>query len=277
MNNIIRALRRFVINLTGKNKTIFFLILILICILAICLGIYSQFFYEYSDTDPLMLGIHIGTKKTSEEYTNLKANFSNIFTNELHINSESVRVDKIETSKSIVYTGYNIQNIDENYYNVNLKLPILNINNDVAKNINSSIEERFYDEANKIMRNSKEHVSYNVSYVGYINKDVVSIAIKETAKYGNNPEKVTITTFNYSIPDKKEVTLDKLIELKNTDKETVQKSINTSIKTAYENANAIANEFGTETIFQRNLKDKMYKIDNAKSYFLTDDGYVYIV
>ena len=39
MNNIIRALRRFVINLTGKNKTIFFLILIL----------YNKQMYEVND------------------------------------------------------------------------------------------------------------------------------------------------------------------------------------------------------------------------------------
>ena len=54
-----RALRRFVSSLTGTRKFVFFTVLILVCIVALCLGIYTQFFYKYSDTDPLMLGINI--------------------------------------------------------------------------------------------------------------------------------------------------------------------------------------------------------------------------
>lgn len=275
MNNVTRALRRFVSKLKGKNKAVFFLVLVLICIIAVCIGIYGQFFYKYSDTDPLMLGIHIGPKKTSEEYANLKSNFSNIFTNELHINSESVRIDKIDTTQSAVYTGYTIQNDDENYYHVDIKLPTLNINNTVAKNINGEIKEKFNDTATTIMRKSKEYTIYKVSYVAYINEDEISIAIRETSKYGSKPETTSITTYNYSIPDKKEITLEDLIALKKADSKTVQDTINSTIKTAAQNAEAISQEYGST--FTRNLDDDMYKIENAKSYFLTDDGYVYIV
>ena len=70
-----RAIRRFVDKLNGKNKHFFLLGVVLICIIAVCLGIYIQFFYRYSDTDPLMLGIHIGAQKTAEEYTKLKTEF----------------------------------------------------------------------------------------------------------------------------------------------------------------------------------------------------------
>lgn len=276
MNSISRALRRFVSKLNGKNKVLFFVVLFLICVIAICIGIYSQYFYKYSDTDPLMLGIHIGSKKTLEEYTDLKRNFPNIFKNELHINSENLNnKDKIDSKRSVVYTEYEIQNDDETYYHVNINLPALNLDSDVAKEINAEIKEKFYDTANTIMRSRGEYTIYQVSYVAYVNDMVVSIVIKENAKYGNKAETVNYTTYNYSITEKKELSLDKLITLKGTDRETVQKTVDETIKIAADNASAIAGEY--TTTFVRDINDKMYKIENADTYFLTDDGYVYII
>lgn len=259
----------------SNNRKIFFIIVILICILAITLGIYSQFFYKYSDTDPFMFRIHIGGKKSEEEFTELKSNFLNIFTNEAHVNSESIRIDKIETSQSIIYTGYNIENEDDAYYQVNLKLPILNINNTKAKLINTDIKERFSDEAAKIMRSSSGYTTYNVSYVAYVNENIVSIVIKENVKYGNASEISKIKTYNYNITTNEEVSLEELIKLKGISKDAVQDNINETIKTSHENAKALANEFGAT--INRDPNDSMYKLQNTEVYFLTDDGYVYIV
>ena len=74
-----KALRKFVSTLTGPRKYIFSIVLILICVVSLCIGIYAQFFYKYSDTDALMLGINIGSKKTAEEINVLKSNFNNLF------------------------------------------------------------------------------------------------------------------------------------------------------------------------------------------------------
>ena len=98
-----RAIRRFVSTLHGPKKWIFFIVLALVCIVAICMGIYTQFFYKYVDTDPLMLGINIGSQKTAEEIDILKADFNRLFTNSIVINSENVRVDRIEPSNELVY------------------------------------------------------------------------------------------------------------------------------------------------------------------------------
>lgn len=274
MNSLTRALRRFVNKLTGRNKVIFFIALFLICVVAICVAIYVQFFYKYYDTDPLMLGIHIGAKKTNEEYAKLKANFNGIFTNEVHVNSENLKVDKINTSQNIVYTYNKVQNQDENYYNVDVIIPALNINNEQAKKINSSIIEKFDKKAKEIMTKTEGYTIYKVDYVAYINNGVVSIAIREKSKLGSKGETVTITTYNYSIPNKKEITLNDLIELKKTNKDAVQLSITNSIKAVAEKNNDVAQEYGG---LVRNPDDKMYKVENAKNYFLTDDGYVYIV
>ena len=92
MLEIQRAIRRFVHKLTGKSKLAFFTVVTMVCIIAISIGIYTQYFYKYSETDPLMLGINIGSEKTAEELQLLKAEFNSLFTNSLVKNSENVNI-----------------------------------------------------------------------------------------------------------------------------------------------------------------------------------------
>ena len=276
-----RALRRFVSTLTGPKKYIFFAVLTLICIVAICLGIYTQFFYKYSDTDPLMLGINIGSKKTAEEIDMLKADFNNLFNNSIIINSENVRVDRIEPSRELVYATYNLVNEDENFYSVNAQIPILNVNTDVAKKINAEIKEEYYDRANSIMRKMEGYTVYNVSYASFVNQDILSIVIKASLKEQNKAEKVTVKTYCYSLPDDTLLSINnvlessELLEAKAITLEDIQTTINEDIKKAYNNAKIIAENYGT--LYERDLSSEIYKIENTKNFFLTQDGYIYIV
>lgn len=270
-----RAIRKFVGKLNGKNKYIFFIVVISVCLIAVSLGIYIQFFYKYSDIDPLMIGINIGSQKTAEEYSILKTKFNDLFTNEIKINSENVRVDKIEPSKSLVYTGYNLVNEDENYYSVNAQVPVINIDTQKAKEINGEIKSEFYDKANNIMRQTEKNTVYTVSYIAFVNQDILSIAVKSSLKEEGKSEKVTVKTYNYSIPGEKLLSLKDLIELKDTTEDVVQNTIKTDIKTAYTNAKIIAEEYGT--LYERDLENTMYNIENTNTFFLTQDGYVYIV
>lgn len=270
-----RAIRRFVGKLHGKNKFFFFIGVVLLCIMAICIGIYIQFFYKYSATDPLMLGIKIGAQKTAEEYAILKSEFNNLFTNEIKINSENVRVDKIEPSNDLVYTGYNLVNEDENYYSVNAQVPVINIDTDKVKQINGEIKSEFYDKANSVMRQTENNTVYTVSYASFVNEHILSIVIKSSLKEEGKSEKVVVKTYNYNMVDEKLLSLNDLIELKQTDKEIVQASIKEDIKKAYNNAKIIAEEYGI--LYERDLENSMYKIENTTTFFLTQDGYVYIV
>lgn len=270
-----RAIRRFVSKLNGTNKLIFFIIVILLCVVAICLGIYSQFFYKYSASDPLMLGITVGAEKTAEEYDALRAEFNNLFTNDIKINSENVRVDKIEPSNSLVYTGYNIINNDENFYSVNAQIPVINIDTDKAKEINGQIKSEFYDKANSVMRQSSKNTIYTVSYASFVNQHILSLVVKSSLKEEGKAEKVVVKTYNYNIAEKTVVTLKNLIDLKETTPENVQATIDNEIKEAYNNAKIIAEQYGT--LYERDLKSDIYKVENATTFFLTQDGYIYIV
>lgn len=272
---MIRAIRRFVGKLNGKNKNIFFIFIVLICIMAISIAVYSQFFYKYSASDPLMLGITVGAQKTIEEYATLEAEFNSLFTNEIKINSENIRVDKIEPSNSLVYTGYNLVNEDENYYSVNAQIPVININHEKAKEINGQIKSEFLDKANSIMRQSEKNTIYTVTYSAYVNQHVLSLVIKSSLKEEGKSEKVVVKTYNYSMAAKKLLTLNDLISLKDTTVDAVQDRINTDVKEAYDNAKIIAEQFGN--LYERDLKSDIYKVENATTFFLTQDGYIYIV
>ena len=272
-----RAIRRFVGSLTGPKRYMFLIGLVLVCIVALCIGIYIQFFYVYSDTDPFMIGINIGAKKTEEEIAILKADFNSLFNNSISIQTTNpINVDRIDfNNKNYVITGYNLVNEDENFYSVNAQIPSININTSKAKEINAKIKSEFYDTANNIMRKKEGHTIYTVSYVAYINEDVLSLVIKASLKEQDKAEKVSVKTYNYSITDEKLYTLEDLIKYKETTKEDVQTVIDKDVKTAYNNAKIIAETYGN--LYERDLSSNMYKVENTDTFFLTQDGYVYII
>ena len=114
-----------------------------------------------------------------------------------------------------------------------------------------------------------------LEYAAFVNEHIISIVMKASLKEGENPERIIIKSYNYNMASDKEVTLGELIELKKTDKNTVQKRIDEAIKTAYDNAIIIAEQFGN--MYERDLKSDMYKVDSTEVYFLTDTGYIYVV
>ena len=269
-----RAIRRFVSSLTGAKRHVFLVVIILICMISLCVGIYGQFFYKYADIDPLMIGINVSSKKTAEELYVLKSNFNNLFTNEV-INGENVRVDKINPQNEIVYAAYELVDKDENYFDVNAKIPIINIDTPEATNINSEIIQEFWSVANNIMRKKEGTSVYTVNYVAFINNEVLSLVIKSSLKEESKPEKVVVKTYNYSIEEERKISLSEMIKAKGTTKDQVQNTINQDIKTAYNNAKVIAEEYGV--LYERDLNDEMYKVENTENFFLTQDGFVYII
>ena len=82
-------------------------------------------------------------------------------------------------------------------------------------------------------------------------------------------------TYNYSLTEEKLLTLKDLIALKKDTVENVQAKITSEIKTAYTNAKIIAAEYGN--LYERDVDGDMYKVENANTFFLTDDGYVYVI
>lgn len=260
-----------------RYKIMFFSCIILICLAALSIGIYAQFFYRYSESDPLMIGINHGKNKDTQEINKLKTEFNNLFENKLvfGVDYKKEEVSKKQENKDFVYTGYDLKNEDENFYQIDVNIPIINIDSQEIEEINSQIKSEFYDTANTIMRKMDGYTVYTVNYNAYFYDDIISIVIKSSLKEKDENEKVTIKTYNYKVTDNSLINLSDLIEKTENSKSKVQRKINDEIKKYNNNALAVAEEYGSTYI--RNLESDIYKIENTKEYFVTEVGKLYII
>lgn len=276
-----RAILRFVASLEeGDRYKIFIAVIIAICIVAICIGIYVDKYYKYAEIDPLMLGIRIGSKRTDEEITALKSKFNDLFTDEVKEYKDAEEGVAYKTKnasiESIVYNAYDIENISD-FYSVDSNIPQLNIDAPNAEKINKDIRDNYYDKAYTMMRKTEGMTVYSLKYAAFVNNAYLSLVIKTTYKEeGDKPEKVTIKTYNYNIANDSIVTIDDLIKLKGETKNNVQTKITKEIQTSDANSKILAKEYGN-LLYSRDLNNEMYKVDKTENFFLTQDGYVYIV
>ncbi len=276
-----RAILRFVASLEeGDRYKIFIAVVVAICIVAICIGIYVDKYYKYAEIDPLMLGIRRGNTKTAEEITALKSKFNDLFTDELKeyrdVEEGVTYKTKNPSIDSMVYNAYDLKNVSD-FYSVDSNIPQLNIDAPNAEKINREIKEEYYEKAYVMMRKTEGMTIYSLKYAAFVNNAYLSLVIKTTYKEeGDKPEKVTIKTYNYNIATDSIVTIDDLIELKGETKNDVQSKITKEIQTSDANSKILAKEYGN-LLYTRDLNNEMYKVENTENFFLTQDGYVYIV
>ena len=256
----------------GLNRTLFLVIVALLCVLSICVGIYAQFFYKYSEADPLMMGA-VKNAKAEEEKEKLKSEFDNLFTNQL-IGETSVGVTKIDENQGLVYTNENVVENSEGLYNINAQIPVININNDAAKSMNDDIAKTFSDEIAKIKGSTELYTVYTVDYISYVNGDLLSLAIKATHyKQGDNANQtIILKTYNYNLLRNNVVTLSDVMKEKGLTPSNVQKDINDEIKSL--------NEKDAETGYAsivRDLNSDMYKIENTNTFLVSNERDIYII
>ena len=125
------------------------------------------------------------------------------------------------------------------------------------------------------MRNIEGMTVYNVKFAAFVNNTCLSLVIKSTLKEDNKPERVMIKSYNYNIANDSLITIEDLIKLKNETNESIQDTITKEIQTSDANARILAKEYGA--LYTRNLESDIYKVKNTENFFLTQDGYVYIV
>lgn len=141
--------------------------------------------------------------------------------------------------------------------------------------INSEIINTYGTKLIDIVYNWKEYTLYNVDYIAYVNNNILSIVIKSTIKEGNNPQRVTIQTYNYNLENDKQVSLEEMLELKGLKKADIQSKIVTQMREKNVNAEAMANQ--GYNVYVRDIRSEEYLIENITTYFLGEEGHLYIV
>lgn len=261
----------------GMNRTMFFVIVILLCILSLSIGIYAQIFYKYSDTDPFMLGIGIGKTQDAAEITKLKNEFSTgkIFTNDISGNSTSSNIKKKNQAKELVWTFNTTTKNEPDKYNIVATIPQININSTEAEKINSQIQAAYVDKIESIMENSKEFTDYSVVYKAYLNGDLLSLIIKETIHEGSKTQSAKIKTYNYNLNNNTQVSINDIIKAKGYKAEDLQKEINAEIERLNKNDEDLKNQYSDMKL--RDLSDAKYKIENTENFIINQEGYFYII
>lgn len=253
-----------------KRRIIMYVIILLICVIAVIVVVGVQILGN--DVVDNMFGINKITKRTEEEEANLKANFENIFDNQIEDKGE-YKIQKIKQDENLVYTNYTKEEKNEKH-EINVNLPYININNEETDNFNKEIENTFKGKAEKILKDSNQNIIYIVKYKAYVENNILSLVIYSDLKQNTSAQRVIVQTFNFDLKENKKLTLEDIIDSFDLKKADVQNKINTDIQKEQKKSEDLI-KLGYN-IFSRDINSDIYKVENASEYFVYNNN-IYII
>lgn len=257
-------------------RNLMYIAISIVCIFSIGVGIYAQ---VTPKENIINTNINTSNKNVIEEpettQEDIKRNFNNIFDNKFYVGQyNTTNIERFDKTKEIVYTAYELDE-KEGKYDVNIAIPVININGEVTKNFNNTTQDVFANKANEIFGETTVTTIYTVTYTGYINEDIMSVIIKSTLKEGSSAQRVIVQTYNYNLRTGKEATIGDLIEQRGTTEEEVSKKIKGQIEQAIKESNDI--QISGYEVYSRDIDDDMYNVENVSTCYLGEDGTLYIV
>lgn len=184
-------------------------------------------------------------------------------------------IEYTEDKNEIVSKGYFYDEIKDNKYSVKLNIPQINKETELTKKINKEIVDKYGNKLLDVMNNDNAYTIYNVDFITYKYKDILSIIIKTVLKEGNTVQRTAIEIFNYDIENDKIVTLSEVLKEKNIEKTDVQTKIINTIRDKNTNSKNLAEQ--GYNIYVRDIRSDEYLIENIKTFFIDEQGYIYIV
>ena len=261
-----------------KTPKALYVLISIFCVFAIMAGIYSQFFEKKANDGNLITGENKKNTITEESLDTIKEKFGRLFTSTINLNGfDDSNISKINSEKAIVYTAYDLTK-NETSYEINIKVPVVNIKNEVGNSFNMLTQKIFLDKANEILKVSGQlqKTIYNIDYVAYVNEDILSVVIRSTLKEGSKAQRIIVQTYNYNLATGQNVTLNELIQKKSLDRNDVEKKIKSVVAEADNQSKTIQNA-GYSVDFSRDLSSSIYSIEKTTTFFLGENGKLYII
>lgn len=250
-----------------KRQIIFYITILIICIISIISAFYIQF---YARID---LGRFIGIKsevkygnKTEEEIETIKAEFNQIFNNQIENHDEQ--------DKKIVSTTYEKKISKLNSYDLDVHIPYINLQNEVIKQYNKEIEDIFIKIAENVLKTENRNIVYTVDYVANVQDGILSLMIKSNLKEGDSAQKVIIQTYNYDLRNNKEINLAEVLRIEQLEENNVQNLIKNEIIKEQKKVEDLR-KLGYN-IYNRDVKRDIYTIEKSTEFYLTDET-LYII
>lgn len=264
-----------------EKRKIMYIVIIIVCILAIILGVYYQIFADKVITENMVSEPeNIVDNNDADNPEDLLKEFNNLFNNTFnkqgYDTSNIKRFQSLE-NEDIVYKAYDVKQEVDGKYSLDIKLPAFNIDNqEVPAGYNSKTQSIFANKVTSIVTGANQYTIYNIDYVAYINDGILSLVIKSTLKEGSNPQRNIVLSYNYNIETGESVSLDEVLEKYNISKNDVNKKINTQVKEASKQAEKISEATG-QNVYKRDLTNAMYLTENVSNFLVGKDGQIYII
>ncbi len=266
-----------------KKRNILYIVIAIICVIAIIVGVYAQIFGDKPKQNTIKNEIvNTGDDDTATDPEVLKQEFNDLFNNSF----DDQGYDKTSIKKyvgleeqDVIYAAYKIKEEKDEKYSVNINIPVFNVDGEVASEFNATTQSIFADKAASVLSNSQTYTIYDVEYVGYLNENILSLVIKSTLKEGNNPQRIIVQTYNYDITTGKKLTLNEVLEAKGISEKEVNKKIELQVTEANKNAEALSEALANagQTVYKRDVNNAMYVTDNVNHFFVGLDGQIYII
>lgn len=260
-----------------KNPKVLYILISIFCVFAIIAGIYAQFIDGNSNENTVQTGsdANIVQEKTQQEISN---DFNALFTNTLNLGGfDTTGIAKLDNTKEIVYSAYDVERNTENY-ELNLHIPVININSELSNTFNRLTLTTFINKANEIIEKNDSSMPtlYSVDYAAFINDNVLSVVIKSTLKEGDSSQRIMVQTYNYNLSTNTEVPIIDLITMKQLNRDEVNNKIMQVVSAAAQEDQTLQ-DMGYNQVYIRDLTNEMYIVENAGAYFLGANRDLYIV
>lgn len=265
-----------------KKRYIIYIIVAIICIVAIGAGVYYQISLDRPKQPEPTNEIEPEPVINPDDPEILLKEFNSLLTNTFYIqgnDTTAVKKYKGFEEQEIVYAAYNIKEEKDGKYSININLPAINIDTEVAADLNNTTNKMFSNKVAEVINTKDNYTKYDIDYVAYLNGNILSVVIKSTLKEGDNAERVIVQTYNYDIKTEKEVTLNEILEQKQITQKSVNKKIERQVKEAAKRTAAVASEYAMQgkLVYERDINHAMYSTDNINNFFLGKNGQLYIV
>ncbi len=259
----------------NKKQLIIYISIIVFCIISLVAASYVQFYARIDFAE--MIGIKQREEfgnKSQEQIQTLKADFDKIFSNSIKNDTGNNNNKKVYLDQDLVCTKYDRQESKTNSYEINIKIPYINIDNEVVENYNNEIENIFATKARSVLESENKNIIYTVEYVANLHDDILSLIIRSNLKEGTSAQRVIIQTYNYDLRNNKEITLEEILKIEQLDKQTVQDKISETISDEEKKVEDLKT-LGY-TIYDRDVKSDIYNIENSKEFYYVGDT-LYII
>lgn len=255
-----------------KSQIFCFALIMIVCIIAIVEALYYVMNPNIQDKKDVAENSLSNTGITD---MTLVDNFDDVFQNSFKNTNTSEEAEKIEADKDYIYTSYEKAEVNSGNYEIDVKIPMININSEEIKSYNEDIKQVFQDKAESILNGGSNRSVYSVDYEAFLNNNILSIVIRSTLKEGSNPQRVIIQTYCYNIKEMKKVEFSDIMTLKNLDTNTVQDKIRKQVQGKQEEAKALQ-QLGY-SVYIRDLRSDRYDVENISNFFIDENNNVYVI